>query len=344
MMTLIGLAITVAYIYSLYSFWRGGETLFWELTTLVTIMLLGHWLEMRSISQASGALKELARLLPRVATRIIDGQTEEVALEELHEGDLLLIRPGAANENKKMEFARRYQGTSPVRYPHPSLKACLRSTYGLVVYEEHILQICEAFAGLPPGRADLEEVGARLHVLVAQLERRLADFGRAGPGRLEEVAEARRARELAVDEADLRGAVRAADDDEVLQRQLRRGAQAAADAGTGEGVGQADDVIGRPSDSPGVLGVQFDHHADHFPGSRPRHPLVVLQIAFSLALLTAAALFIRGANKAASVETGLKPGASFILEVDASLAGYEPVEPACRIYHGGDAANVILCG
>src|SRR5438876_10988717 len=56
----------------------------------------------------------------------------------------------------------------------------------------------------------------------------------------------------------------------------------------------------------------------------PRNPLVVAQIAFSLALLTAAALFIRGANKAATVETGLKPGASFILEVDASLAGYEP--------------------
>jgi predicted permease len=56
----------------------------------------------------------------------------------------------------------------------------------------------------------------------------------------------------------------------------------------------------------------------------PRHPLVVLQIAFSLALLTAAALFIRGANKAASVETGLEPGASFILEVDTSLAGHEP--------------------
>jgi error-prone DNA polymerase len=66
-----------------------------------------------------------------------------------------VIRPGAANENKKMEFARRYQGLSPVRYPHPSLEACLRSTYGLVVYEEHILQICEAFAGLPPGRADV---------------------------------------------------------------------------------------------------------------------------------------------------------------------------------------------
>src|SRR5882724_3767314 len=56
----------------------------------------------------------------------------------------------------------------------------------------------------------------------------------------------------------------------------------------------------------------------------PRNPLVVAQIAFSLALLTAAALFIRGANKAASVDTGLKPGASFLLEVDASLAGYEP--------------------
>ncbi|HWQ90387.1 MAG TPA: fused DNA polymerase IV/DNA polymerase III subunit alpha, partial [Clostridia bacterium] len=66
-----------------------------------------------------------------------------------------VIRPGAANESKKMEFARRYQGLSPVRYPHPSLERCLRSTYGLVVYEEHILQMCESFAGLPPGRADV---------------------------------------------------------------------------------------------------------------------------------------------------------------------------------------------
>jgi predicted permease len=56
----------------------------------------------------------------------------------------------------------------------------------------------------------------------------------------------------------------------------------------------------------------------------PRHPLVVVQIAFSLALITAAALFIRGAGKAASVDTGLRPGTSYILEVDASLAGYEP--------------------
>ena len=66
-----------------------------------------------------------------------------------------VIRPGAANEGKKLAFTRRYQGLEPVVYPHPSLEACLRSTYGLVVYEEHILQICEAFAGLPPGRADV---------------------------------------------------------------------------------------------------------------------------------------------------------------------------------------------
>ncbi len=66
-----------------------------------------------------------------------------------------VIRPGAANESKKLSFTRRYQGMEPVVYPHPSLEPCLRSTFGLVVYEEHILQICEAFAGLPPGRADV---------------------------------------------------------------------------------------------------------------------------------------------------------------------------------------------
>ena len=66
-----------------------------------------------------------------------------------------VIRPGAANEGKKQHFTRRYQGLEPTVYPHPSLEQCLRSTYGLVVYEEHILQICEAFAGMPPGRADV---------------------------------------------------------------------------------------------------------------------------------------------------------------------------------------------
>jgi DNA polymerase III alpha subunit len=66
-----------------------------------------------------------------------------------------VIRPGAANEQKKLKFTRRYQKLEPPEYPHPSLEECLRSTFGLVVYEEHILQICEAFAGLNPGRADL---------------------------------------------------------------------------------------------------------------------------------------------------------------------------------------------
>ncbi len=66
-----------------------------------------------------------------------------------------VIRPGAANEQKKLKFTRRYQGMEPPEYPHPSLEPCLRSTFGLVVYEEHILQICESFAGLNPGRADV---------------------------------------------------------------------------------------------------------------------------------------------------------------------------------------------
>ncbi|HEY3855641.1 MAG TPA: DNA polymerase III subunit alpha [Verrucomicrobiae bacterium] len=66
-----------------------------------------------------------------------------------------VIRPGAANEGKKLSFTRRYQGMEPVTYPHPCLEPCLKSTYGLVVYEEHILQLSEAFAGLNPGRADV---------------------------------------------------------------------------------------------------------------------------------------------------------------------------------------------
>ena len=66
-----------------------------------------------------------------------------------------VIRPGAANENKKLAFTRRYQGMEPPSYPHPCLEACLRGTFGLVVYEEHILQIAEAFAGLSAGRADV---------------------------------------------------------------------------------------------------------------------------------------------------------------------------------------------
>src|SRR5436305_52969 len=73
----------------------------------------------------------------------------------------------------------------------------------------------------------------------------------------------------------------------------------------------------------------------------PRNPLVVVQIAFSLALLTAAALFVRGANKAASVDSGLKPGASYLLEVDASLAGYEP-KRAQELYQNLNARLAAL--
>ncbi|MBW3570384.1 MAG: heavy metal translocating P-type ATPase [Gemmatimonadetes bacterium] len=95
MMTLISLAITVAFVFSvavLLGF--PGMPLWDELATLVTIMLLGHWMEMRSIIQAQGALSELAKLLPSTATRIVDGSTEEVPIAELHDGDLVLIRPG----------------------------------------------------------------------------------------------------------------------------------------------------------------------------------------------------------------------------------------------------------
>lgn len=66
-----------------------------------------------------------------------------------------VIRPGAANNMKKESFARRARGLEPADYTHPSLEPCLRSTYGVIAYEEHILQICEAFAGLPAGRADI---------------------------------------------------------------------------------------------------------------------------------------------------------------------------------------------
>ncbi|PZR75846.1 MAG: hypothetical protein DLM73_04160 [Chthoniobacterales bacterium] len=75
----------------------------------------------------------------------------------------------------------------------------------------------------------------------------------------------------------------------------------------------------------------------------PRNPLVVIQIAFSLALLTAAALFIRGASKAASVHTGLQPGASFIIETDASLAGYEP-KRAAELYRNLNERLAALPG
>lgn len=96
MMTLVSLAITVAYVYSVaVTFGLPGEPLYWELATLVTVMLLGHWMEMRAIGAARGALRELARLMPDEAERIIDGRTETVPVSELAKGDIVLMRPGA---------------------------------------------------------------------------------------------------------------------------------------------------------------------------------------------------------------------------------------------------------
>ncbi|HET7009454.1 MAG TPA: heavy metal translocating P-type ATPase [Anaerolineales bacterium] len=98
MMMLISLAISVAFIYSLAAmFLPAGETFFWELTTLIDIMLLGHWLEMRSVRQASGALNELARLMPDTAERLrADGSLEAVAVGRLNVDDRVLVRPGAS--------------------------------------------------------------------------------------------------------------------------------------------------------------------------------------------------------------------------------------------------------
>ena len=97
MMTLIALAITVAFAFSLaVTLGFPGMDLWWELATLVTIMVLGHWVEMRSISQAQGALNELAKLLPDTATRLVGDRTEEVPASDLKVGDLILLRPGAS--------------------------------------------------------------------------------------------------------------------------------------------------------------------------------------------------------------------------------------------------------
>ncbi|WP_238987727.1 copper-translocating P-type ATPase, partial [Halobellus captivus] len=98
MMTLISMAITVAFVYSLASVvFPTQSAFFWELVTLIDIMLLGHWIEMRSVRRASSAVDELAKLMPDTAERITDGgDTEEVPVSELSEGDLVLVRPGAS--------------------------------------------------------------------------------------------------------------------------------------------------------------------------------------------------------------------------------------------------------
>jgi Cu2+-exporting ATPase len=96
MMTLIGLAISVAYVYSsAVIFGLVGEVFFWELATLVDIMLLGHWIEMRSIMGASRALEELARLMPSVAHKIMpDSNIKDIPLDQLITGDRVIVKPG----------------------------------------------------------------------------------------------------------------------------------------------------------------------------------------------------------------------------------------------------------
>jgi Cu2+-exporting ATPase len=96
MMTLIGVAITAAYVYStLVVFAVEGQVFFWELATLVDIMLIGHFIEMKSVMSASKALEELAKLMPSEAHVVqADGSTKDVPLEELEKGLKVLVKPG----------------------------------------------------------------------------------------------------------------------------------------------------------------------------------------------------------------------------------------------------------
>lgn len=95
MMTLIAVAISAAYFYSVaVIFGFEGQTFFWELATLIVIMLLGHWLEMRSVLGASKALEALAALMPNEANLVDGSQTRKVSIGDLKENDIILIRPG----------------------------------------------------------------------------------------------------------------------------------------------------------------------------------------------------------------------------------------------------------
>ncbi|MBD3231218.1 heavy metal translocating P-type ATPase [Candidatus Dependentiae bacterium] len=96
MMTLITLAITIAYLYSgIVTFIISGKTFFWELATLIDVMLLGHWIEMKSTLSASQALEKLAKLLPSKANLILeDGSLKKIAVSKLKTGDKVLIKPG----------------------------------------------------------------------------------------------------------------------------------------------------------------------------------------------------------------------------------------------------------
>jgi len=96
MMTLIALAISVAYFYSSFvAFGLSGKFFFWELATLIDIMLVGHWIEMKSVMGASRALEELAKLMPSDAHKVMpDGSVADVPLDQLRTGDHVLVKPG----------------------------------------------------------------------------------------------------------------------------------------------------------------------------------------------------------------------------------------------------------
>ena len=96
MMTLIAFAISAAYLWSVFATLSGfGMPLYWELATLIAVMLIGHWVEMRAVAAAKGALRELSKLLPEEAEVIRDGGVVYVPLAELRMGDSVLVRPGA---------------------------------------------------------------------------------------------------------------------------------------------------------------------------------------------------------------------------------------------------------
>ncbi|HBA44505.1 TPA: hypothetical protein DEG21_00850 [Patescibacteria group bacterium] len=95
MMTLISIAISTAYFWSIYAVFAHEETLFWEIATLITIMFLGHYIEMRTIGGTQNALRELAKLLPDTAEIIQNDKIKTIAVSELNENDIILVRPGA---------------------------------------------------------------------------------------------------------------------------------------------------------------------------------------------------------------------------------------------------------
>jgi len=95
MMTLIALAISVAFFYStLVTSGLKGKTFYWELATLIDIMLLGHYIEMRSVLGASRALEELIKLMPTKAHKITEDGVRDIPVEELERGDVVLVKPG----------------------------------------------------------------------------------------------------------------------------------------------------------------------------------------------------------------------------------------------------------